>query len=125
MSEVTQETIQVRVNWSGIESAQAIHANQALGQVGPQGSDGLPDGIYITMGSVPPPALMDGDDDTRRHLIEKLTREGVKVNVLGQYHISRRMLGDLITLLQTTAANYDAAMQQAKGLPGSPRSDPA
>lgn len=68
---------------------------------------------------------MDADDGFRQQLIEKLTRDGVKVNVLGQYHISRRMLGDLITLLQATAVKYDAAVEQAKALPGLPVSGSA
>jgi hypothetical protein len=118
--------IKLRANWSGVESAQPVHANQAIGQVGPQGSDGLPDGIYITMGSAAPPPLMDGDDAARARLIEKLTTEGLTVNVLGQYHVSRRMLDDFIAVLQSTAAKYDAVVQEAaRNLPGAQGGGPA
>ncbi len=38
---------------------------------------------------------------------------GVAVNVLGQFHITRQMLADVIKILQETAEKYDAAEKQA------------
>ncbi len=108
MTEASVQQVRVSLDWSDTESARAGHVNQALGQLGPPGPDGLPDGIYITMGIVPPPPLMEGDP-ARDKLLEKYKASGVKVNVVGQFHMSRAMLGDFIQVLQTTAANYDAA----------------
>lgn len=113
MSEVAPQMVQVRIDWSEAENAQATHVNQAIAQVGPQGSDGMPDGIYVTMGSVAPPPLLDEDGDARDRLLEKLTTRGAKVTVVSQFHMSRRMLDDFIAVLQTTASKYDAAAQQA------------
>lgn len=113
MSEIAPEVVQVRMDWSATEAAQAYHVNQALGQVGPPGSDGMPDGIYVTMGSVAPPPLLDGDDDVREQLLERLKTSGARVNVVCQFHMTRQMLDDLVAVLQTTGAKYDAAAHQA------------
>ena len=118
MSEAEQ--IRVRLDWSSAETAQAQHVNQLLAQVGSPGSDGIPDGIYLTLGSVPPPAILDGDDDARDRLIEKLASAGAKVNVAGQFHISRRMLDDVIRVLQETAAKHDAAAKLGADLSRDP-----
>lgn len=121
VSKVAPELIQVRVKWAETGDARPVHVNQALGQVGPPGSDGLPDGIYVTMGVVPPPPLSDENPDDRDQLLAKLRTEGITVNIAGQFHMSRQMLGDLMTLLQTTADKYDAVLAQAKtGAGGQP-----
>jgi len=104
----TQQVVQVRLDWGAVETAQPLHANQVIAQVGPQGSDGQPDGLYISFGSAPPPVLMD-EAAQREAALERLREVGVKVNVLTQVHITRQLLGDLIGLLQTTAEKYDAA----------------
>ena len=104
------DTIQVRTVWTGVESAHALHANQALAQIGPSQSDGRPDGIFLTFGSAPNPALMgDTDPEGTREAIERIKTEGVKVNILGQFHISRAPVNDVIKVLQAAAERYDAA----------------
>jgi hypothetical protein len=112
------DLVQVRIDWANIEAAQPLHVNQALGQLGSPGSDGLPDGVYLTMGIIPPPPLVDANPEDQARIIERIKAEGVKVNVAGQFHMSRRMVGDLITLLQTTAAKYDAAVEQQQRASG-------
>jgi hypothetical protein len=104
----TQQVVQVRLDWDAVEMAQPLHANQAIAQVGPQGSDGQPDGLYISFGSAPPPVLMD--EAQREATLDRLREVGVKVNVLTQVHVTRQLLGDLIELLQTAAEKYDAAV---------------
>jgi hypothetical protein len=104
--------VRVRLDWSQTASAAAQHANQVLAQVGTPGGDGLPDGIYITLGSAPPPPVLD-DDPQRDEFVKQLIEAGVRVNVLGQFHISRQLLSDLISVLQVTAEKYDAALRQA------------
>ena len=108
----TPTQIKARLDWSQTASATAQHANQVLAQVGNPGSDGLPDGIFITLGSAPPPPFMDDDPNSER-LLEELVANGVRVNVLGQFHVSRQLLGDLINVLQVTATKYDEAVRQA------------
>ena len=107
MNGATQQVVQVRLDWGAVETAQPLHANQVITQVGPQGSDGQPDGLYISFGSAPPPVLMD--EAQREAALDRLREVGVKVNVLAQVHVTRQLLGDLIGLLQTTAEKYDAA----------------
>jgi hypothetical protein len=102
----TQQVMQVRLDWGAVETAQPLHANQVIAQVGPQGSDGQPDGLYISFGSAPPPVLMD-DTAQREAALDRLREVGVKVNVLTQVHITRQLLGDLVGLLQTAAEKYD------------------
>ncbi len=113
MSEAAPELVKVRIDWSAAETTPAHHVNQALGQLGPPGSDGMPDGIYVTIGTVSPPALLDEDTVARDELVARLESSGAKVNVVGQFHMSRQMLQDFIAVLQTTAAKYDAALQLA------------
>ncbi len=103
------DTIQVRTVWTGVESAHALHANQAIAQIGPSQSDGRPDGIFLTFGSAANPALMgDADPEGTREAIERIKAEGVKVNILGQFHISRSLVNDVIKALRTVAEMYDA-----------------
>jgi len=113
VSEAAPTLVKIRIDWSGAETAHAYHVNQALGQVGPPGPDGIPDGIYVTMGNVAPPPLLDGDDAAGSELLARLTTHGAKVNVVCQVHMTRRMLDELIAVLQTTAAKHDAAVRQA------------
>jgi hypothetical protein len=113
------EMVQVRTNWTAVESAHALHANQLLAQVGPALSDGRPDGIFLTFGSAQNPALMaDRDPEGVRRHIERLAAEGVPVNVLGQFHVSRPLLDQLIAVLQETAAKYDQAEAAAARVAG-------
>lgn len=108
MNGAIQQVVQVRLDWSAVETAQPVHANQAIAQIGPQGSDGQPDGLYISFGSAQPPVFMDGDPQ-REAALARLREGGIKVNVLTQVHITRQLLGDLIGMLQTTARKYDEA----------------
>jgi hypothetical protein len=104
--------VKARLDWSQASSATALHANQVMAQVGNPGSDGMPDGIFVTFGSASPPALFD-DDPRHEEVLRRLIEAGVPVNVLGQFHVSRQMLRDLIAVLQVTADKYDAALRQA------------
>jgi hypothetical protein len=113
VTEATIEQVRIRLDWSAAQQAQPLHANQAVAQVGSPGSDGAPDGIYITFGSAPAPVLMQGDEASHKAEIEKLVAAGVVVNVLGQFHITRQMLDDVIKILQETAEKYDTADKQA------------
>lgn len=114
MTDAIIEQVRIRLDWGNAQQAQPLHANQAIAQVGSPGSDGTPDGVYITLGNAPVPVLLEGDEANREAIIEELATAGVKVNILGQFHISRQLLADIISVLQTTAAKYDAAAQQGR-----------
>lgn len=105
------EQLRVRIDWSAVETARPLHTNQVLAQVGNVGNDGQPDGIYLTFGAAPAPAVMANQDpEGTSRLIDKLKTAGIQVNILGQFHFTRQMLSDLISLLHDTAAKYDQAV---------------
>lgn len=110
MNGTTQQVMQVRLDWGAVETAQPLHANQAIAQVGTQGLDGQPDGLYISFGTAQPPVLTD-EAAQRDAALDRLREVGIKVNVLTQVHVTRQLLGDLIGLLETAAEKYDAAVR--------------
>jgi hypothetical protein len=115
VSEAHPEQIRVRLDWSDAAQAGSEHVNQAIARLGSPLANGLPDGIYVTFGSVPPAVLLDDDPEARADAIAKLKAEGVKVNVSGQFHVTRQMVDDIIRVLAATADRYDAAIRQAAG----------
>lgn len=100
------------LDWSEVESSPASHINQLLAQIGPPSSNGVPDGLYLAMGSVAPPIIL-GDEDQRTARITELTGSILKVAVHARVHVSREVLGDMIRVLEKTAEQYDAALAQA------------
>lgn len=59
---------EVRVNWDAVEALAATAVNQFMAQVGlPAGKPPVPDGIYIGIGSVQPPVVLD-DEERRRKM---------------------------------------------------------
>lgn len=98
------------VDWSDIADAPVQHINQSLAQIGGPAQNGIPDGIYLALGSAEPP-LVFGSEEDRQRALEKL--RAVKVSVHGRFHISRGQLNDLIQVLQTVAAQYDAIVSNA------------
>jgi len=106
--------VTISLDWGEAGLGVAQHVNQILGQVGPPSASGAPDGIYLVLGSIPPPVILSTDDEeTRERLIHELTSRPAKVSVLGRFHMSRELLDDLIRILQTTARQYDAARAAA------------
>jgi hypothetical protein len=106
------EQVPMRLDWSDAESSPASHINQVLAQIGPPSSNGVPDGLYLAMGSVAPPIIL-GDDDQRTERIAELTGGILKVAVHARVHISREVLGDTIRVLQQAAEQYDSALALA------------
>lgn len=98
----------VHVDWSDAANAPAAHANQFIAQVGPPTESGMPDGVYLTFGHIPPPLVISKDPEMRQREIEVL-KAGIQVEVLGRFHFSRERLAELIKVLQTTVENFDRA----------------
>lgn len=108
------EQVPMRLDWSEAETSPASHINQLLAQIGPPSSNGVPDGLYLAMGSVAPPIVL-GNEDQRLARVAELTGGILKVAVHARVHVSREVLGDLIRVLEKAAEQYDAALAQAPG----------
>jgi hypothetical protein len=99
----------IGLDWSEAEQAPALHVNQVLAQVGPPSSTGVPDGIYVALGSVSPPVI-PADEERREARVAELAGGVLKVAVQARVQMSREALSDLIQVLQTTADQYDASV---------------
>jgi hypothetical protein len=107
--------ITVRVDWSDLEALPTHHVNQVIGQVGPA-QDGIPDGIYVSFGSVTPPIVLAADEDEHRAIVRGLQHQPAKVTAFGRFHLSRESAAALVRIVQTSIAQYDAAAAgQASG----------
>ena len=83
-------------------------------QVGPPSSKGIPDGIYVALGSLSPPVIPP-DDDRREARVAELADSVLKIAVHARVQLSREALQDLIQVLQTTADQYDESVNLAAG----------
>ena len=110
--EIPQVT--VTLDWSAAAAVEPQHINQVMAQIGVPAPDGVPDGIYVTLGNVLPPAVGGTDEESQRHALETLQGSTVPVAVPGRFHMSRGVLNAIIDVLQATAAQYDAAVRQAE-----------
>ena len=107
------DQVAVRLDWSAAEACPAQHVNQVLVQVGPPSESGVPDGIYVTVGSISPPVI-PADPEGRAARVAELTASVVKVAVYGRVSMSREVLDDLMRVLKLTADQYDAAVALAR-----------
>ncbi|NJP25271.1 hypothetical protein OHB01_26765 [Microbispora hainanensis] len=105
------ENFAIVVDWSDAAGVPITHVNQFVAQPGPPTLEGGPDGIYLLLGSIPPP-LIPRDTEGQRRAIETLKATGLKVDIHGRFHMSRARLEELIQVLQTTADTYDAAVER-------------
>jgi hypothetical protein len=105
------ERLTVRLNWAGVEAVPVQHVNQALGQLGTP-VKGIPDGLYLVLGSVEPPVIPD--EESRALIVEGLMANGAQVTVQGRFHLSRETAGEIIRVLQDITAQYDAAARLAE-----------
>lgn len=106
------EQVPMGLDWSDIETYPTSHVNQLIAQIGPPSSNGVPDGLYIGLGSVAPPVVL-GSEEQRIARIAELTGSILKVAVHTRIHVSREVLGDIITALQKAAEQYDASLPEA------------
>jgi len=107
------DQVSVRLDWSAADSCPAQHVNQVLVQVGPPSESGVPDGIYVAVGSICPPVI-PADPEGRAARVAELTASVVKVAVCGRVSMSRDVLDDLMRVLKLTADQYDAAVALAR-----------
>jgi hypothetical protein len=110
-SEEGPEPVTVRLDWGEAATVPVQHANQALGQLGTP-VKGIPDGIYLILGSVEP--LVIPDEESRARVIEELAANGVRVTVQGRFHINRQAADELMRVLSESVALYDSAVHAAE-----------
>lgn len=110
----SSQQVLVRLDWSEVEQTSAQHVNQVLPQVGPPSLEGVPDGIYVALGSVSPPVIPP-DGDRREARVAELANSVLQVTVHARVQLSREALRDLIQVLQTTAEQYDDSVRLAAG----------
>jgi hypothetical protein len=110
---VNPQEVIVDLDWSEAEESSSQHVNQVLAQLGPPSLKGVPDGIYLALGSISPP-IIPPDDKRREARVAELTDGILKVAVHGRYQISRETLRDIIDVLQQTAEQYDSTVASIK-----------
>lgn len=106
------DNIPIRVDWDEVNAVPITHVNQFLVQVGPPTAGAGPDGVYLVIGSIPPP-FIPPDVEGQRAAVERLKAAGIKVSVHGRYQMGRERLDELIQVLQQTAEKYDALVEKA------------
>jgi hypothetical protein len=96
--EDTTEEIKVPMVWVGLEELPVLAANQVLVQIDQ-------DQLYLTLGVAISPPLVGSDRDELRMQAEQI--KYVAARAVSRVAISRRHLGELIDVLQRSAANFD------------------
>ena len=104
--------VAVTLDWQDAAEVEPLHVNQLMAQMGVPAPNGVPDGIYITLGRVLPPLAGGPDEESQRKALESLQGSTVKVGVQGRFHISRAHVDSFIRVLQEMADRYDAAVGQ-------------
>jgi hypothetical protein len=100
--------VQLPLDWSGVLEEPVRHVNQFMAQVGSPAQDGVPDGVYLSFGSVEPPPVF-GSPAERRRTYDQIAV--LKVNVHGRLHFSRSHLRDLVQVLEELGRQYDALIE--------------
>jgi len=98
--------VEVPVDWSEVADVPTAYVNQFVVQLGPPTRGGLPDGIYLLLGSVAPPLIL-GDNQAIRDASIRRAQDGVKPEVHGRFYFTKERLDELISSLQTIADAYD------------------
>lgn len=105
--------VAVTLDWQDAAAVEPLHVNQLMAQIGVPAPNGVPDGIYITLGRVLPPLAGGPDEESQRKALESLQGSTVKVGIQGRFHISRAQVDSFIQVLQDMADRYDATVQRS------------
>ncbi|MEV7970026.1 hypothetical protein AB0O34_29175 [Sphaerisporangium sp. NPDC088356] len=106
------ENFPITVDWSAANGVPITHVNQFVVQPGPPTAGAGPDGVYLMLGSIPPP-MIPMDAEGQKRALELLKATGLKVAVHGRFQMSRERLDELMQVLQQTAENYDRMIEEA------------
>lgn len=96
----------LRVVWEEPEGA-AQPCNQFAVTLGLPTQAGVPEAVYLTVGSVEPPLLFGTEEDMRQQL--ESTEGKLMVKPLGRYVLTRGRIDELIKVLQSAAQTFDQA----------------
>jgi hypothetical protein len=107
-SQQNPEVVSVPVRWN-LDGLPTLFANQLLATLGPPTANGVPDGIYLVLGTVAPPLIVGDTPEARKAYVEAATRNGVTAEVHGRYFLSRGRLDEVITALEGIRDKYDEA----------------
>ncbi len=102
----------IAVDWAGASDKPLLHVNQFAAQTGVPARDGIPDGLYLLLGSVAPPLIFGKTNAEYQREIEALG--SVPVTIHGRFHLSRARLSELIDVLTQAAQNYDAIAKASR-----------
>jgi hypothetical protein len=97
--------IVVNLDWGDLAALQVQHVNQSMCQLGPV-VGGIPDGIYLALGSFDPPVPPVGGVAGQ---VGALRSHSAKVTPYGRFQLSRQAADDLLRLLRQSLAIYDGA----------------
>ena len=86
--------------------------NQFVATVGTTGEGAEPDGVHLIFGYLSPPMLLGTPEEIRLQA-EALTE--LPVEVAGRFLLTRARLGELISVLQSVAGQYDAMEGRGPG----------
>jgi hypothetical protein len=95
------EVVQFEISWDQAEDLPLQFANQFAVQWGSgAGADQVPDGIYLTVGTIAPPIFTGTPEQIQRQLDKH--SKSVPVRPLIRLVISAERAEELVALLQTT-----------------------
>lgn len=107
-SQQNPEVVKVPVRWN-LESVPTLFANQFLATLGPPTAEGVPDGIYLVLGTVAPPMVLGDTPEDRKASVAEATRDGITAEIHGRYFLTRGRLDEVIRALETIRVKYDEA----------------
>ena len=85
------------------------YVNQIATQVGPAaGPNGVPDGIYITVGVATLPIIVGSPEEVS---LELSALNPLRVEVVGRYVVSRERAAEFRDLLDTAIKQYDTTAE--------------
>jgi hypothetical protein len=106
----TDERLAIQTEWGDLDAVPVQVANQFAAGVGVPVADGVPDGVYLTMGHLGLPILLGTPAEVRSQIEAK---GRLTVVVQGRFFLTRARLDELIGVLTKAADQFDSISDQA------------
>ena len=107
MPEDQQQSVEVPLAWTGLDSLDALTANEFL--ITPDAHDDL---LHLTVGFVSPPVLMGSDDEQMQQLRDL---RYVTVRALGRFALTHDRARRLADILNESLERYNKSARGADG----------
>lgn len=105
-----EKPVSFEPDWSSADELPLIPVNQYVTQVGPgAGPMGVPDGIYLTLGTASPPIFV-GDPERVREQLESHGNR-VRVSAIVRVVLTRQRAEELAEMLTIAARQFDVALE--------------